>query len=142
MMRFPFLPFVFAALLGGCATIGNVRLQDADNQDIRQLLLRQDAAASARDRLQTLLGQPDDRVRLATGREVWVYRSDKYQPKWQNFTNVSPLFRSQSHQTKELVVLFSTGGQALQWRLLDDSRDEDTGLVNRALRIPTETDKS
>ena len=142
MTRNHFLSLAFTALLGGCATVGNARLQDADNQEIRQILLKQDAEHSARARLQTLLGQPDDKVRLGAGREVWVYRSDKYQPKWQNFTNVAPLFRSQSHQAKELVVLFAPGGEALQWRLLDDNRDEDTGLVNRALRIPTEADKS
>ncbi|KIA82225.1 hypothetical protein [Chromobacterium amazonense] len=115
-----------SAALSGCAVIGNTTLQEADSQQIRQLLQQSQAA---QPRLQAMLGRPDDKIRFGDGRQLWVYRSDKYQPKWQNFTNVSLLFRAQSHQSKELVVLFDARGNARQWRLQDESREENTGLM-------------
>ncbi|QEL56872.1 hypothetical protein [Chromobacterium paludis] len=123
-----------ALALAGCASVGNDRLQDADSSRIRLLL--QDTQTPQRDRLRALLGRPDDTVRFDNGREVWVYRSDKYAPKWQNFTKIAPFLRAQTHSVKELTVLFSPTGQALQWRLQDESRDENTGLLNRGVSVP------
>ncbi|WP_141113195.1 hypothetical protein [Chromobacterium haemolyticum] len=120
--------------------MGNTKLQDIDKRKVEQQLVKQDATEPANKRLQFLLGKPDDKVSLQSGREVWVYRSDKYKPSWQNFTNISLFFRSQVRRIIELVVVFSQNGEALQWRLVEDYWDEDTGLINKRLGLPASSD--
>ncbi|OHX12506.1 hypothetical protein [Chromobacterium sphagni] len=124
-----------AMLLGlsACATVGNGKLQDTDGAKITALLSREPAG---RQPLQALLGKPDDSIPFGNGRELWVYRSDKYTPKAQNFTDLGIWLRAQNHQIKELVVLFDRNGRVLQWRLSEDSRDENTGLINQPLTLP------
>ncbi|WP_227103417.1 hypothetical protein [Chromobacterium rhizoryzae] len=114
--------------LMGCASSGSRQLAEVDEPAVKRML----QSGGSRREVLDAFGEPQDRIRFSSNRELWVYSYVQHRPQLQNFTDLGPLFSAQNRYDKELVLLFDVGGKVLQWRLSTREEVRGTGVLNKS----------
>ena len=118
-----------ACWLSACASSGSQQLEGVDEPAVKRVLQR----GGGRQEVLAAFGEPQDRIKFANERELWVYSYIQYRAQLQNFTDLAPLIGAQNRFDKELVLLFDPGGKVLQWRLSTREEVRGTGLLYQPL---------
>ena len=117
-----------AGWLSACASNGSKQLEGVDELAVKRMLQR----GGGMHEVLAVFGAPQDKIKFANERELWVYSYIQYRAQLQNFTDLAPLFSAQNRYDKELVLLFDPGGKVVQWRLSTREEVRGTGALNQS----------
>jgi hypothetical protein len=120
---------LLAAMLGGCASVGNESIADASPESVSSTLIK---GKTRQDRVRELYGDPAKISFTDSGNEIWEYDFSRMMSKPTNFIPYVSLIHSGAEGDKKSLVIFFNKSKIVQQYTLSTSKvDVSSGLITR-----------
>ena len=118
-----------AALLGGCASVGNESIADATPESVSGQLIK---GRTTQDQVRVAYGDPAKTTFTDSGNEIWEYDFSRMHSKPTNFIPYVSLIHSGAEgDKKSLVVFFDKSKVVRQYTVSSSKVDVSEGLITR-----------
>jgi hypothetical protein len=118
-----------AALLGGCASVGNESIADATPESVSGQLIK---GKTTQDQVRGAYGDPAKTTFTDSGNEVWEYDFSRMHAKPTNFIPYVSLIHSGAEgDKKSLVIFFDRSRVVRQYTISSSKVDVSEGLITR-----------
>ena len=120
---------LFAASLGGCASVGNESIADASPQSVSAQLIK---GRTRQQHVREIYGDPAKISFTDSGNEIWEYDFSRMMSKPTNFIPYVSLIHSGAEGDKKSLVIFFNKSKVVQQYTLSTSKvDVSSGLITR-----------
>jgi hypothetical protein len=127
--RICFVAGLLAALLSGCASVGNESIADASSQTVSEQLVK---GKSSQEHVRQLYGDPGKTSFTDSGNEIWEYEFSRLHSKPTNFIPYVNLIHSGAEGDKKSLVIFFDRRKVVQQYTISSSKvDLSQGLITR-----------
>jgi len=127
--RIVFAAGLSAALLSGCASVGNERIADATPETVSAQLIK---GKTNQERVRGLYGDPAKTSFTDSGNEIWEYDFSRMYSKPTNFIPYVNLIHSGAEgDKKSLVIFFDKTKVVRQYTISSSKVDVSQGLITR-----------
>ena len=118
-----------AAMLGGCASVGNESIADASPESISGQIFK---GKTRQEHVRELYGDPAKISFTDSGNEIWEYDFSRMMSKPTNFIPYVSLIHSGAEGDKKSLVIFFNKSKIVQQYTLSTSKvDVSSGLITR-----------
>lgn len=120
---------ISAALLGACASSGNVVLKNMDLTQVKQHIIE---GRTTKEQVQAKYGSADSVTFTDSGNEIWTYRHSEATSHVSNYIPIVSIFSSgQDVKTKEIVVMFDKNSVVQRFTVRESNSTEKAGILGK-----------